>query len=138
MVAEGVQVCAISRNEKALSKLTEHSDGIIPLALDIGSTDAAGRVLNALGSCIDIVVNNAGLLLQGQFGEQTLTNIEKMYRTNVFAPAMLTQGLIPALKRSESAHILNIGSMGGFQGSAKFPGLWAYSSSTRPIWNWRS
>lgn len=135
MASAGVEVCAVSRNDKALMELAELHDDIIPLPMDIASDDAPMRVMNAIGSTIDIIVNNAGLLLQGLFGEQTLSNIEEMYRTNVIAPAMLTQGLLPALKRSQAAHIVNIGSMGGFQGSSKFPGLWAYSSSKAALGN---
>jgi NAD(P)-dependent dehydrogenase (short-subunit alcohol dehydrogenase family) len=50
-----------------------------------------------------------------------------MYNTNVFAPFLIIQDLLPLFNKN--SHIINIGSIGGFQGSSKFPGLSAYSSS---------
>jgi len=125
----GIQVCAVSRKAEALERLAQEGDNIIPLAADIAAPDCVQHILEALNGSVDILINNAGLLKQGEFGEQTLENLQAMYNTNVFAPAMLTQGLLPTLKKSTAAHIVNIGSMGGFQGTAKFPGLWGYSSS---------
>jgi NAD(P)-dependent dehydrogenase (short-subunit alcohol dehydrogenase family) len=136
LVAQGVSVVAVSRNQPALDELAQQNNELISVcAKDISDPDCAEVVSGIVRGPLDILINNAGLLLQGQLGEQTFDNIEKMYRTNVIAPAMLTQGLLPALKKSSSAHIVNIGSMGGFQGTAKFPGLWAYSSSKAALSN---
>ena len=61
------------------------------------------------------------------FTEISLEELERVYRVNVQAVFRLTQLLMP--KFSDKAHILNISSVGGVQGSVKFPGLTAYSSS---------
>ena len=59
---------------------------------------------------------------------QLLSNdIDEMLNTNVKAPFLLIQKLVPFMKKG--SHIVNIGSMGGFQGSAKFSGLSIYSAS---------
>ena len=55
--------------------------------------------------------------------------MQKVYEVNVFAPAMLIKVLLPLIEKSTEAHIVNISSMGGVQGSSKFIGLSAYSSS---------
>lgn len=74
----------------------------------------------------DAVVNNAGALLNAPFDTMDATSIQYLFEANVFGPMRLLKALKPHLNRP--AHILNIGSMGGVQGSAKFPGLAWYSA----------
>jgi NAD(P)-dependent dehydrogenase (short-subunit alcohol dehydrogenase family) len=62
-------------------------------------------------------------------GEHDRKELERLYAVNVLAPLELSQGLVEVLRGDPPAHIVHIGSMGGFQDSAKFPGLVAYSSS---------
>lgn len=73
------------------------------------------------------VVNNAAMLLNKPFGTYTSADLENHFRVNVFAPFLLLQALRPHL--AGDCHVVNIGSMGGYQGSTKFPGLSAYSAS---------
>ena len=67
------------------------------------------------------------------FETVSYTELQKVYQVNVFAPYYLTQQLLPLLGKKSKAHVVNISSMGGFQGSAKFAGLSAYSSSKSAI-----
>ncbi|MDX1642694.1 MAG: SDR family oxidoreductase, partial [Balneolaceae bacterium] len=76
---------------------------------------------------IDGFIHNAGSLINKPFVEQTDEDWEKQLTVNLMAPVKLTKNLINQF--SEDSHIVNIGSMGGFQGSEKFPGLSAYSTS---------
>ncbi len=76
---------------------------------------------------IDILVNNAGLLVNKPFEKMDETDFDRMFQANVKSVFKLTQSLLPYF--SKNAHIVNIGSMGGFQGSVKFPGLSIYSAS---------
>lgn len=78
---------------------------------------------------VHILINNAGLLKTAPFQALTESDFLDVYRTNVFAPAHLIRELSPLLGGAAGSHIVNIGSMGGFQGSSKFAGLSAYSSS---------
>lgn len=82
---------------------------------------------------VDVLVNNAGLLINRSFEELTEEDFEEVYKVNVFAPARLTRLLKPLMGGVKPSHIVNIGSMGGFQGASKFPGLAAYSSSKSAI-----
>jgi 3-oxoacyl-[acyl-carrier protein] reductase len=75
----------------------------------------------------DVVINNAATLLNKPFGRYTLQDLETQFHVNVFAPFLFLQALGSFLKKG--SHVVNIGSMGGFQGSAKFHGLSAYSAS---------
>jgi short-subunit dehydrogenase len=76
---------------------------------------------------IDILINNAGNLVSRKFTDFEEDDIRTMMETNFFAPASLIRILLPLFRRG--SHIVNISSMGGFQGSEKFPGLSYYSAS---------
>jgi len=76
---------------------------------------------------IDILVNNAGLMIQKPFELMEEGDFDRLFQANVKSIFNLTKHLLPYFSRN--AHIVNIGSMGGFQGSVKFPGLSLYSAS---------
>ena len=78
---------------------------------------------------IDILINNAGYLINKPFTNFSIEEILKIYNINLISHSVLIQDLIPILKKSKSSHVVNISSMGGYQGSSKFPGLSFYSSS---------
>ena len=128
--AAGHRVYALSRNIKPLVK----TDLLHPISMDITDENALRVFLDQLqreGVKIDAVVNNAGALLNKPFAETTTKDFESVYRVNVFGLAFLTRMLLPLI--STKGHVLNISSMGGVDGSAKFPGLAAYSSSKGAI-----
>lgn len=76
---------------------------------------------------IDIVINNAGKLVNKPFSEITSEEFLEVYQVNVLGVASLIKTILPFM--SKEGHVVNISSMGGVQGSVKFPGLSAYSSS---------
>ena len=76
---------------------------------------------------VDVLINNSGYLVNKPFSELSLEDFKQSYDVNVFGVFSLTQAVLPFFKKS--SHVVNISSMGGVQGSAKFPGLAAYSSS---------
>ncbi len=78
---------------------------------------------------LDGLINNAGLLINKPFNELTENDWLSVYKVNVFGVASLIKVCIPFLEKSANAHIVNIGSNGGVQGTQKFSGLSAYSSS---------
>ena len=80
-----------------------------------------------LPNSIDILINNAGLLINKPFETITHQDFHNSYQVNVIGIMEATQALLPLLK--DGAHIVNISSMGGFQGSLKFAGLTAYSTA---------
>ena len=84
---------------------------------------------------VDVIINNAGKLINKPFPEISSENWREVYGVNVFGPAELIRYCLPWLEKSSRGHILNISSMGGFQGASKFPGLAAYSSSKAALAN---
>ena len=120
-------VLAISRNNNALRTL--NLAGVMPIDLDLTESEDYNLLDKYLSSFknIDILINNAGYLVNKPFEETTLKDFQDVYSTNVFSVAMLTKKIIGFM--SESSNVVNISSVGGVQGSMKFAGLSAYSSS---------
>lgn len=134
----GNKVICISRNEKNLQKLKNlameegESENLILIPTDLSLFNGSDilKILKKYAiTSIDGLVNNAGLLINKPFIELTEEDFKEVYEVNVFAPVKLIKLLLPFLKESLGAHIVNISSLGGFQGSSKFVGLSAYSSS---------
>ena len=84
-------------------------------------------------STVDVLINNAGYLVNAPLLDLTENDIESMFSTNVVGIIKACQAIIPVMNKG--SHIVNIGSMGGFQGSAKFVGLSAYSASKAALAN---
>jgi 3-oxoacyl-[acyl-carrier protein] reductase len=84
-------------------------------------------LLNKTG--LDVLINNAGVLISKPFEELSVVDWQTVYQTNVFALVNMTKHCLAFLQKSKAAHIVNITSIGGTQGSSKFAGLSAYSSS---------
>jgi 3-oxoacyl-[acyl-carrier protein] reductase len=128
----------LSRNTEpleALSNSVPHSN-VDYLAFDLLNPDWSALKMKLAGwESVDRVINNAGLLINKPFAELTLNDWQRVYGVNVFGPAALIRNCMTLLEKGEKPHILNISSMGGFQGASKFPGLAAYSSSKAAIAN---
>ena len=122
------QVLALSRNQKPLDNLK--LENIDTLAVDVCNQDDLQKVSKYLSENwqdVDILIHNAGFLINKPFESLTKDDFLRVYDVNVFGVAALTQICIPYLKKG--SHVVTISSMGGIQGSLKFPGLAAYSSA---------
>jgi NAD(P)-dependent dehydrogenase (short-subunit alcohol dehydrogenase family) len=125
-------IFALSRNIEKLKKIENLPINVIPLQCDItdtGQVDAAVSYIKNKCNSIDFLINNAGLLNNKPFKEIKSYEIDEVFNTNFKAPFYLIQKLLPLLEYAKKSHIVNISSMGGFQGSTKFAGLSAYSAS---------
>lgn len=131
LAQDGHRVLALSRNEAALQELQQEvGDNLQYLKYDITAPDSRPLLeIVEPWETVDVLINNAGYFLKKDFHETTNTDWENVMGVNFYGPAHLLQMLRPFLQKAEKAHVLNIGSMGGYQGSSKFPGLLAYSVS---------
>ncbi|WP_396152883.1 SDR family NAD(P)-dependent oxidoreductase [Flavobacterium sp.] len=123
----GHQVLAISR--KTPQVLMEH-ENITCLSIDISDENQLQQVQNFVLKTwkkVDLLIHNAGSLLHKNFTEISTQEFQNIYKVNVFAVAELTKICIPFMEKG--SHVVTISSMGGIQGSMKFAGLSAYSSS---------
>ena len=122
----GHHVYALSRNISSIKKTAQ----VHPVEIDITDENTLSVFLGQLQKeevKIDVLINNAGVLINKPFAETTAEDFELLYRVNVFGLASLTRMLIPQI--DPKGHVVNISSIGGIDGSSKFPGLAAYSSS---------
>ncbi len=130
----GDTVFCLTRNTDALAPFANDNLHLHPTDLtSVESMNEALAFIKQKVKNIDVVVHNAGSLVNKPYADITYADLEKVYQVNVFAPYYLTQQLLPFLGTGKRSHIVNISSMGGFQGSAKFPGLTAYSSSKAAV-----
>ncbi len=129
---EGNRVLALSRNEKPIKALNNPNIVTFPFDIcDAKNIDFLVDFLKREWKSVDILINNAGKLLNKPFLETTVSDFEEIYKVNVFGVAELTRRVLPFM--SSSGHVVTVSSMGGVQGSAKFPGLAAYSSSKAAV-----
>jgi len=129
---EGHQVLALSRSLNAIENLNNEKISSFPF--DLSNAKDLQRLQNFLDSnwkSVDILINNAGKLLNKPFLETTSEEFEAVYKVNVYGVVDITRIVIP--KMPKNGHVLTISSMGGVQGSMKFPGLSAYSSSKAAV-----
>ena len=122
------QVLALSMNIEPLNNLKLKN--IDTLSVDVCNQDDLQKVSKYLSENwkdVDILIHNAGFLINKPFENLTKDDFLNVYDVNVFGVAALTQICIPYLK--QGSHVVTISSMGGIQGSLKFPGLAAYSSA---------
>jgi NAD(P)-dependent dehydrogenase (short-subunit alcohol dehydrogenase family) len=127
------RILITGRNEKALREVagSASNENISWFTVDFSKNAGQMKFLiehiNSLFSIVDIMINNAGALVNKEFLELSDDENRLMMEVNYFVPSMLIRSLQPLMRKG--SHILNISSMGGFQGSAKFSGLSGYSAS---------
>lgn len=123
----GHNVLAISRKTP---QVLIQNQNITCLSVDLSDETEMQKVENFLSETwkkIDVIIHNAGSLILKPFSETTFEDFSTVYKVNVFAVANLTRVCLPYLQKG--SHVVTISSMGGIQGSMKFAGLSAYSSS---------
>lgn len=122
------KVLALSRNTKPIKEL-KHPN-ISYFSIDLAKENELKKLKENITKTftkVDILINNAGKLVNKPFTEITSEEFLTSYQVNVFAVAELIKICMPLF--SKKSHVVNISSIGGVQGSVKFSGLTAYSSS---------
>jgi NAD(P)-dependent dehydrogenase (short-subunit alcohol dehydrogenase family) len=130
------QVIALARSEDKLGRLAEIAQGLnpdcslFPIAFDIVHDDYAGLlqfISSHFDDKVDVLINNAGQLINKPFADLEESDFVEMLQSNYIGHVRIIQSVLSLMPAN--SHIVNIGSMGGYQGSTKFPGLAAYSAS---------
>lgn len=133
-------IIALARSEEKLYKLQEIAFALNPdcrlfaVKFDIVHDDYESSLIpfirEKMGQ-VDILINNAGSLINKPFMDLSQLDFAEMLQNNLLGHVKMIQNIVPLMP--QKSHIVNIGSMGGFQGSQKFPGLSAYSASKSAI-----
>lgn len=122
----GYKVISLSRSDLPAKGLV----GVEHINFDISKKESLVNIINLVKNKykkIDILINNAGKLINKSFKDLSKDDLYDIYDVNVFGVISLIQSLLPFFKKD--SHVVNISSIGGISGSSKFPGLTAYSSS---------
>ena len=126
MQKKGHRVYSISRNIKALKDYSFK----YPRQVDLANEDSIDKFSSEVkndGVKVDALINNAGAFLNKPFEKISKKEFEYIFQVNVFGLSSITRKVLPII--DSKGHIVNITSMGGINGAAKFTGLSAYSSS---------
>lgn len=123
------KIYALSRDEEKMRKQFAQHENVVCKGFDLSSNDITDKLEHIFASVekIDILINNAGYLVNKPFEELSHRDFDRSYQVNVIGVMETVQTLLPKLEGG--SHVVNISSMGGFQGTVKFPGLVAYSTS---------
>ena len=133
---KGNQIIALSRSVDGLRRLTAEcqkinsSVKIMTIEFDLVQFDFYPFIFQKIDTFFhkcDILINNAGKLINRSFDKIEPQDFDDIYNVTIKGLFFFTQLILPMMNKG--GHIVNISSMGGVQGSKKFPGLSAYSSS---------
>jgi len=129
---QGHQILALSRNESPVSAM--RLPNVTAISCDLGEVSHIKKAVDYVKQnwdSVDILINNAGKFLKQDFSKTKMSEVKKVYEVNVFSVFDLTHQLLSYM--NDNSHVVTISSMGGVQGSVKFPGLAAYSSSKAAV-----
>lgn len=133
----GYHAICIARREDKLAQLKKESpERIHAITFNLSNFSEYHHLfeeISSITSHIDVLINNAGALINKPFDEFALEEFDRMVNVNYKAPYFLIQGLLPYIENSTLKSIINIGSIGGVNNTDKFPGLSIYSSSKGAI-----
>jgi NAD(P)-dependent dehydrogenase (short-subunit alcohol dehydrogenase family) len=130
-------VIVTGRSSDALEELSGISGNIFPVRIDMTQIESqSGFFLKKMKECFemaDILINMAGMLNKKPFLDFSYEESRIIMETNFFGPATLIRIVKPYMR--SGSHIVNISSMGGFQGASKYPGMSYYSAAKAAMIN---
>jgi len=134
LAARGCQLVLVARRAERLRELqteisTRHKIPIECVAMDLIECDAPQRLydqLNRMGRTIDVLVNNAGRGLYGDFARVPWESLHQMLALDMIALTHLTHLFVVDMVRRQSGYILLVASTGAFQPTPTYA---AYSAA---------
>ncbi len=144
LLREGNTVIGLARKESYFKSLVDEAGNVsgrfIPFLADLTDVDIRQKTTAFLEAnqidTVDVLVNNAGAAYLNPHHAFDNQMLSESSQTLFIGPYLLTEAVIPYMKESPVAHIVNISSMAGFQDSVKFPGLTVYSALKAAVIGW--
>lgn len=120
LAGEGVHVVLTGRTQDKLeavaAEIAEQGGSALVYALDVKDPDQIQALANRLaGGHIDMLINCAGDWLIQSIDDTSVEQIDHLFETNLRAPYLMTRALLPMLRKSENASVINIGSVTSMQ-----------------------
>jgi uncharacterized protein len=119
---DGYRLILVARDEKRLAKLAQELTGqgneVKTVALDLSQSTAPQQLMDQLkrdGVSVDVLVNNAGFGLFGNFSETSWPKEKDMIQLNMVTLTELTKLVLPEMVSRKSGKILNVASTAAFQ-----------------------
>jgi len=136
LAQKGARVCVVGRNGAALAETAsaamEFSE-VDQFRMDLTveeNVQALARNLQHEGGRLDVLVHSAGVIHQGSMERGEVADLDLQYATNVRAPYVLTQKLLPLLTSSRG-QVVFVNSSAGL--SAKNPGIGQYAATKHAL-----
>jgi NAD(P)-dependent dehydrogenase (short-subunit alcohol dehydrogenase family) len=126
LVQKGHRVFGTSRNPSATTSLPNVTMLPLDVCDDNSVSTCASTVLSETDNRLDVLINNAGYLLEGPLEEITLEQLKAQFETNFFGAVRMINAFLPTMRKQRSGHIINISSIAGLM-ALPFKG--AYSAS---------
>ncbi|NCT98336.1 MAG: SDR family oxidoreductase [Comamonadaceae bacterium] len=133
LAQQGATVCIVDRNgpaaEQAAQGIRQAGGQAEALVLDLADAEAIQRAMAALGQRfprVDILINNAGVVSTQPHDQVSLAQWNTTLAINLTAPMLLTQAVLPGMKRQRWGRIVNVSSISGVRAGT---GRLAYGSS---------
>ena len=133
---EGASVALFARREQMLTRLAGEIESrggrALPIACDVSDQeqvkDAIAKARKEFGG-IDVLINNAGVLIPSPFRSARLEDLRRMMDINFFGAVHATQAVLPLMEQQRRGNIVNIASIAGRRGGITLSGYSASKSA---------
>jgi NAD(P)-dependent dehydrogenase (short-subunit alcohol dehydrogenase family) len=129
-LAAGHAVVATARRTDSITQALGEHDNLLPVALDVTETTAAGAAVRATVERfgrLDVLVNNAGSFHAGFFEEMTPEDFRAQIETTFFGPVNVIRAALPQLRAQRSGLVMAISSTAGIVAEGEFVSAYAAS-----------
>lgn len=117
----------VARRKDLLERLRNEIEScslsrVFVLEADLSHPKAPDEIyaqVQSLGLQVDVLINNAGFGLYGEFLSMDIEKARAMYQVNLFSPMRFMQLFLPGMIDRNEGHVINVASLGSF-----FPGPW--------------
>jgi NAD(P)-dependent dehydrogenase (short-subunit alcohol dehydrogenase family) len=114
--------------EEVASEIVRHGGRAFVLAADVGDAAAVRGAFDALerqAGSVDIVVNNAGIVVPAPVAETSPQDLERMWRVNLLGALLVMQEAVRRMRAGGGGSIVNLGSLAGRRGVSPLGGYCA-------------